>query len=191
MTRKNHVRSVIAPKSEDRPWLAAIPFAPSSELYSICTLPEDFSLCCAESDWHGLARSSAYACFVRPHPFHPSTDSMASTFHAGSSSYPPPPTFSQDSADNVMNGIGHSQSTLNSFDGRQSIASTPTPTPPTSRHQQNGPYSMPNYASMNGTYNHITTPKKMAPQQNYSSGQKPEIYTVWFIRVDLINASFC
>lgn len=108
----------------------------------------------------------------------PLLSSMASTFHAGSSSYPPPPTFSQESAETAMNGIGHSQSALNSFDGRQSLASTPTPTPPTSRHQQNGPYSMPTYAPMNGTYGQMATPKRLSQQQHYIPVQKPEIYTV-------------
>lgn len=112
------------------------------------------------------------------HPFDPLLLEMASTFHASSSNYPPPPTYSQETTDSAMNGINHSQSALNSFDGRQSIGSTPTPTPPTSRHQPNGPYNMSNYPPMNGAYSQIGTPRKMAQQQYYPPGQKPEIYTV-------------
>lgn len=109
---------------------------------------------------------------------------MASAVHAPSPSYPPPPTYSQNNTDGVVNGINHSHSAFNSFDGAQSVASTPTPTPPASRHQQIMPQSMPNYGQANGIYGQQTTPrhlhdsKPIVQQQQYPPGQKPQIYTV-------------
>lgn len=109
---------------------------------------------------------------------------MASVVHAASPSYPPPPTYTQNSTDGMVNGINHSHSAFNSFDGAQSVASTPTPTPPASRHQQIMPHGIPNYGQANGTYSQQTTPrhrndpKPMIQQQHYPPGQKPQIYTV-------------
>ena len=108
---------------------------------------------------------------------------MASAIQAGSPTYPPPPTFSHNSTEPTMNGVHHSHSALNSFDGPHSMASTPTPTPPASRHQPNIPYHAP-YANMNGTHSQQHTPrhyhdlKPNVPQQHYAPGQHPQIYTV-------------
>lgn len=120
---------------------------------------------------------------------------MASAVHAASPSYPPPSTYSQNNTDRVVNGINHSHSVFNSFDGAQSVASTPTPTPPASRHQQIMPHGIPSYAQTNGTYGHQTTPrhphepKPMIQQQHYPPGQKPQIYTVWLLHLAL--SSYC
>ena len=116
---------------------------------------------------------------------------MASVVHATSTSYPPPPTYPQNSADGLVNGINHSHSAFNSFDGAQSVASTPTPTPPASRHQQIMPHGIPNYGQANGTYSQQTTPrhrndpKPMIQQQHYPPGQKPQIYTVGLPHITL------
>ena len=109
---------------------------------------------------------------------------MASVAHAASPSYPPPPTYSHNSTDGIVNGINHSHSTFNSFDGARSLASTPTPTPPASRHQQIMPHGISNYGQANGTYSqqstprHHNDPKPMIQQQHYPPSQKPQIYTV-------------
>ncbi|KAK4691162.1 regulatory protein SWI6, partial [Lecanoromycetidae sp. Uapishka_2] len=108
---------------------------------------------------------------------------MASAVHAASPSYPPPPTFSQESTGSSINGMHLQHSALNSFDGPQSIASTPTPTPPASRHQQIMPYGTSNYGQANGTQSQQSTPrhyqdlKPSVQQQHYAPGQKPQIYT--------------
>ena len=112
------------------------------------------------------------------------TISMASAVHAASPSYPPPPSFSQNSTEFSMNSIYPSHSALNSFDGPQSVASTPTPTPPASRHQNIMPYSTSNYSQMNGNHSQESTPryyhdqKPSVQQLQYPPGQKPQIYTV-------------
>ena len=109
---------------------------------------------------------------------------MASAVHAPSPSYPPPPAYSQTTTDAVVNGVNRSHSAFNSFDGAPSVASTPTPTPPASRHQQIMPHGMPSYSQSNGTYSQQTTPrhhhelKPMIQQQHYPPGQRPQIYTV-------------
>ena len=119
---------------------------------------------------------------------------MASAVHAPSPSYPPPPTYSQNSTDGMVNGINHSHSAFNSFDGAQSVASTPTPTPPASRHQHIMPHSVPNYGQANGIYSqqttprHHTDPKPMIQQQHYPPGHKPQIYTVRLPRVTLSSS---
>jgi len=109
---------------------------------------------------------------------------MASAVHAGSSSYPPPPeTYAQNSINPTMNGVHASHSALNSFDGSHSITSTPTPTPPASRHQPNMPYNAA-YGHMIGGHNQQNTPRQyhdLKPNvrlQQYPPGQKPQIYTV-------------
>lgn len=119
---------------------------------------------------------------------------MASAVHAASPSYPPPPNYSQTSTDGAVNGINHSHPVFNSFDGAQSVASTPTPTPPNSRHQPIMPHSIPSYGQANGTYSQQTTPrhhhdsKPMVQQQHYPPGQKPQIYTVCLPQVALSSS---
>lgn len=116
----------------------------------------------------------------RPLP-DPLSREMASVVHPGSQAYPPPPTFSRTTTESSTNGIQHSHSTMNSFDAPQSSATTPTPTPPASRHQTHAPY-MSSFNGMNG--NHVAAPrpfqepKLSAPQKYYASAQKSEIYTV-------------
>ena len=123
-------------------------------------------------------------------------NTMASAVHAPSPSYPPPPTYSQNSTDGVANGINHSHAAFNSFDAAQSVASTPTPTPPTSRHQQIMPHGISSYGHANGTYSQQTTPrhhhdpKPMVQQQQYPPGQKPQIYTVWLPIIALSSSCF-
>ncbi|KAL6719761.1 transcriptional regulator swi6 [Lecanora helva] len=115
---------------------------------------------------------------------------MGPAMHAASPSYPPPPNFYQNNADIVMNGVQQSHSALNSFDGPHSMASTPTPTPPTSRHQQNAPYNPP-YGQMNGSFGQQNTPrpfndlKHNVHQQQYPPGQKPQIYTAVYSGVSV------
>lgn len=81
-----------------------------------------------------------------------------------------------------MNGIHFSQTPLNSFEASQSVASTPTATPPASRHQHIMPLNMANFAS-NGHHLQPATPRGLdvnsgAPQQRYAPGYNPQIYTV-------------
>lgn len=138
----------------------------SSHLESaVCVLPAHSS-----SSWSAHTR----ACTI----------SMASVVHAASPTYPPPPSFSQNSTESSMNSIYPSHSALNSFDGPQSVASTPTPTPPASRHQNIMPYNTSTYGQINGNHSQQSTPrhyhdlKPSVQQQQYPSGQKPQIYTV-------------
>ena len=120
---------------------------------------------------------------------------MASAIHAASTSYPPL-SFSQNSTDSSMNGMHLSQSGLNSFEAPQSVASTPTPTPPASRgHAQILPYNMSNYGPPNGLHPRHSAqrsfgdPMGNVPQQQYPPGHKPQIYTVWLPM--LIIAFWC
>ncbi len=85
-----------------------------------------------------------------------------------------------------MNGIHLSQTGLNSFEAPQSVASTPTPTPPASRgHQQILPHNMSSYGGPNGLHSQYSAQKSFGdmhvnvPQQRYPPGHKPQIYTVW------------
>lgn len=117
---------------------------------------------------------------------------MASAIYAASSSYPPPPTFSQENTESVINGIHSSQSAINSFNGAYGDASTPTPTPPASRHQNLMPHSVPNYGQANGTYSQQSTPrhqnerKPTGQPQHYPPGQKLQIYTVWLPMIVIV-----
>lgn len=109
---------------------------------------------------------------------------MASAVHAVTPPYPPP-TFSHNSTDSSMNGMHLSQPQMNSFEAAQSIASTPTVTPPASRgHQHIMPLNMANYGATNGTHFPQTNSRGLGemnghvPQQRNPPGHKPQIYTV-------------
>ncbi|MCJ1463121.1 transcriptional regulator swi6 [Pseudocyphellaria aurata] len=116
---------------------------------------------------------------------------MASAVHAASPPYPPP-TFSHTSTESSMNGIHLSQPQMNSFEAAQSIASTPTVTPPASRgHQHIMPLNLANYGTTNG--NRFTHPNSRGigemnghvPQQRYPPGHKPQIYTAVYSGVSV------
>lgn len=104
--------------------------------------------------------------------------------HVGSPPYPP--SFSRNSTDSSINGIHLSQQQTKSFEAAQSIASTPTATPPASRgHQHIMPLSLAAYGQSNGTQYSAPGARGLGdingkkPQQRYAlSGKQPQIYTV-------------
>ncbi|KAL8727691.1 MAG: hypothetical protein Q9181_005616 [Wetmoreana brouardii] len=112
--------------------------------------------------------------------------------HTASQSYPPPPSFSQESTESSVAGAHLSQSGMYSFDGAQSITSTPTPTPPASRGQhQISSFSTTTYPPPNGVPIQQAPPKRYneangsIPQQQYPPGHKPQIYTAVYSSVSV------
>ncbi|KAL9595265.1 MAG: hypothetical protein Q9179_005054 [Wetmoreana sp. 5 TL-2023] len=116
----------------------------------------------------------------------------ASVIHTASQSYPPPPSFSQESADSSVAGAHLSQAGMYPFDGPQSITSTPTPTPPASRGQhQISSFNTATYPPPNGVPIQQAPPKRYneangsIPQQQYPPGHKPQIYTAVYSSVSV------
>ncbi|KAI4174213.1 MAG: hypothetical protein LQ346_008263 [Caloplaca aetnensis] len=79
-----------------------------------------------------------------------------------------------------------------SFDGAQSIGSTPTPTPPTSRGQhQISSFNTATYPPQNGVPIQSAPPKRyhesngVIPQQQYPSSERPQIYTAIYSGVSV------
>ncbi|KAL8825735.1 MAG: hypothetical protein Q9170_007679 [Blastenia crenularia] len=116
-----------------------------------------------------------------------------SLVHTASHSYPPPPpAFSQESTESSISGVHPSQAPMQSFDGAQSIASTPTPTPPASRSQhQISSFNTATYPQPNGIPIQQAPPKRylepngVIPQQQYPTGHKPQIYTAVYSTVSV------
>ncbi|KAL9041236.1 MAG: hypothetical protein Q9180_001412 [Flavoplaca navasiana] len=113
----------------------------------------------------------------------------ASIVHTVSHSYPPPPSFSQESTESSMNGAQLSQGAMQSFEG---IQSTPTPTPPASRgHHQISAFNTAAYPPPNGVPIQQAPPKSFSdsngivPQQQYPPGHKPSIYTAVYSSVSV------
>ncbi|KAL8996208.1 MAG: hypothetical protein Q9169_004230 [Polycauliona sp. 2 TL-2023] len=113
----------------------------------------------------------------------------ASIVHTVSHSYPPPPSFSQESTDSSMNGAHLSQGGMQSFDG---VQSTPTPTPPASRgHHQISAFNTATYPPPNGVPIQQAPPRSyndvngVVPQQQYPPGHKPSIYTAVYSSVSV------
>ncbi|CAL8575976.1 transcriptional regulator swi6 [Xanthoria parietina] len=109
--------------------------------------------------------------------------------HPVSHSYPPPPTFSQESTESSINGAHLSQGAMQSFDG---VQSTPTPTPPASRgHHQISAFNTASYPPPNGVPIQQAPPKSygdtngLVPQQQYPPGHKPSIYTAVYSSVSV------
>ncbi|KAL9604160.1 MAG: hypothetical protein Q9219_000748 [cf. Caloplaca sp. 3 TL-2023] len=109
---------------------------------------------------------------------------------ASSHTYPPPPAFSQESTESSISGAHLSQGPMQSFDGGQSLASTPTPTPPTSRGQhQISSFNTAAYPPPNGVPIQQAPPIRyhepngLIPQQQYPPGHKPQIYTAVYSSV--------
>ncbi|KAL8659448.1 MAG: hypothetical protein Q9226_000407 [Calogaya cf. arnoldii] len=113
----------------------------------------------------------------------------ASIVHTVSHSYPPPPTFSQESTESSINGAHLSQGGMQSFDG---VQSTPTPTPPASRgHHQISAFNTASYPPPNDVPIQQAPPKSyndtngVVPQQQYPPGHKPSIYTAVYSTVSV------
>ncbi|KAI4120962.1 MAG: hypothetical protein LQ338_006640 [Usnochroma carphineum] len=117
----------------------------------------------------------------------------ASVMHTAPQSYPhPPPPFSKESTESSISGAHLSQGAMQSFDGAQSIASTPTPTPPASRGQhQISSFNTATYPPPNGVPIQQAPPKRyhevngIIPQQQYPPGHKPQIYTAVYSSVSV------
>lgn len=110
---------------------------------------------------------------------------MASTIHAAPPPYPAP-SFSRSTTASSMSGIHFSQSSSNPFDTQQSVASTPTATPPPIRgHKSHMSFNMGSYGPQNGVHVQQGGSRVYGevngniPQQQYPPGHKPQIYTVW------------
>lgn len=108
---------------------------------------------------------------------------MASTIHAALPPYPAP-SFSRSTTASSMSGIHFSQPSLNPFDTQQSVASTPTATPPPTRgHQPHMSFNMGSYGPPNGVHMQHGGSRAYGElngtmlQQQYPPGQKPQIYT--------------
>lgn len=130
-------------------------------------------------------------------PNFPQPPAMAtSILHTASQSYPPPPPpFSQESTELSLSGHHLSQGTMPSFDGAQSIGSTPTPTPTASRGQrQISSFNTATYPPPNSIPIQRAPPKRyhepngVIPQQQYPPGHRPQIYTVRSLQVILSQA---
>ncbi|KAL8780538.1 MAG: hypothetical protein Q9213_006434 [Squamulea squamosa] len=113
----------------------------------------------------------------------------ASIMHAVSHTYPPPPSFSQESTESSINGAHLSQGGMQSFDG---VQTTPTPTPPASRgHHQISAFNTATYPPSNGIPIQQAPPKPynetngVVPQQQYPPGHKPSIYTAVYSSVSV------
>ncbi|KAL9576200.1 MAG: hypothetical protein Q9212_007301 [Teloschistes hypoglaucus] len=115
----------------------------------------------------------------------------ASVIHTAPQSYPAPPSFSQESTDSSAAGPRLSQGGMYSYDGARSIASTPTPTPPTSRSQhQISTFNTASYPQTNGVAIQQAPPKRyndpnsgITQQQYHPDMDKPIVYTAVYSQV--------
>lgn len=117
---------------------------------------------------------------------------MASTIHAPVYPPPPAPSYAQHGHSASMNG-SFSQPPMASFDGSQSVASTPAPTPPPPRpsSQQQMMYGMnggphPSGALQRNSFGSAyPDPPGYPPPPYYTNNLKPQIYTVRYTRASL------
>ncbi|KAL8685606.1 MAG: hypothetical protein Q9218_007655 [Villophora microphyllina] len=116
----------------------------------------------------------------------------ASLIQTATQSYPPPPSFSQESTESSITGPHLSQGVMYPYENGVSIASTPTPTPPASRGQhQISSFNTATYPPTNGISIQQAPPKRysepngLIPQQQYPPGHKPQIYTAVYSSVSV------
>ena len=121
---------------------------------------------------------------------------MASAVQTAQHSYPTP-SYSRNSTGSSTGPQNSLQGDINSFSGLQSLASTPTQTPPPSRgHQHPMSYTSSAYGQSNGMYMQQGGPGGYGElngnisHQQYPMGQKPQIYTVGCLRLISLDKGF-